>query len=124
MREIMTAQEWIAKGYPYVFEGTQGSFDFVLMDEYDFEDTNTKKPLLVKDGFDTEGYGLGPATARDIFDRIAGLEDVIRGLKKYRESQPCHKFDEDFSLVAKIFRTTGDTIWQLVDEYELEEETR
>lgn len=32
MREIMTAQEWIAKGYPYVFEGTQGSFDFVLMD--------------------------------------------------------------------------------------------
>ena len=122
MREIMTAQEWIAKGYPYVFDGTQGSFDFVRMDEYDFEDTNTKKPLLVEDGFDTEGYGLGPATARDIFDRIAGLEDVIRGLKKYSESQPCRKFSEDFALVAKTFRTNGDTIWQLVDEYELEEE--
>ena len=122
MREKRTANGWVAKGYPYVFEGTQGSFDFVRMDEYDFEDTNTKKPLLVEDGFDTEGYGLGPATARDIFDRIAGLEDVIRGLKKYSESQPCHKFSEDFALVAKIFRTTGDTIWQLVNEYELEEE--
>lgn len=122
MREKRTANGWIAKGYPYVFEGTQGSFDFVRMDDYDFEDTNTKKPLLVEDGLDTEGYGLGPATARDIFDRIAGLEDVIRGLKKYSESQPCRKFSEDFALVAKIFSTNGDTIWQLVNEYELEEE--
>ncbi len=122
MREIMTAQEWIAKGYPYVFEGTQGSFDFVRMDDYDFEDNETKKTLLVKDGFDVEGYGLEPATTEDLFDKVEGLEDVIRGLKKFKESQPCHKFSEDFALVAKIFRTNGDTIWQLVDEYELEEE--
>ena len=103
MREIMTAQEWIAKGYPYVFEGTQGSFYFVLMDEYDFEDTNTKKPLLVKDGFDTEGYGLGPATARDIFDRIAGLEDVIRGLKKYREEELDREGKEVDQLVSYTY---------------------
>ena len=122
MREIMTAQEWIAKGYPYVFEGTQGSFDFVRMDEYDFEDNETKKTLLIPDGFDVEGYGLEPATTEELFDKVEGLEDVIRGLKKFKESQPCHKFSEDFALVAKIFRTNGDTIWQLVDEYELEEE--
>ncbi len=48
MREIMTAQEWIAKGYPYVFEGTQGSFDFVRMDDYDFEDNETKKLFSLK----------------------------------------------------------------------------
>lgn len=124
MREIMTAQEWEEEGYHFVWVGIQGSVEIELMSNYDIVDDATKRPLLICQTFDSDvdGAGLIPATADDLFDKVEGLEDVIRGLKKYSESRSCRKFSEDFALVAKIFRTTGDTIWQLVDEYELEEE--
>lgn len=124
MREKRTANGWIAQGYKYVYEGTQGKFDFVRMDEYDFEDFETKKNLRFESGFDVEGYGLKPATANDLFSDIPGLEDVIRGLKKHTKLQLYRNSIEEFALVAKIFRTNTDAIEQLVDEYELKEEEK
>lgn len=119
-----TAQEWEEEGYHFVWVGIQGSVEIELMSDYDIVDDATKRPLLICQTFDSDvdGAGLIPATAKDIYDKKEGLEDVIRGLKKFKESQPCHKFDEDFALVAKIFSTTGEAIEALVDEYELEEE--
>lgn len=117
-----TAQEWEEEGYHFVWVGIQGSVEIELMSDYDIVDEATKRPLLICQTFDSDGAGLIPATAEDIYDKKDGLKDVIRGLKKYRESQPCHKFDEDFALVAKIFSTTGDVISALVDEYELNKE--
>lgn len=119
-----TAQEWEEEGYNFVWVGVQGSVEIELMSDYDIVDDATKRPLLICQTFDSDvdGAGLIPATAEDIYDKIDGLEDVIRGLKKYSESQSCHKFDEDFALVAKIFSTTGDVISALVDEYELNKE--
>lgn len=117
-----TAQEWEEEGYNFVWVGVQGSVEIELMSDYDIVDDATKRPLLICQTFDSDGAGLIPATAEDIYDKKDGLKDVIRGLKKYSESQPCHKFDEDFALVAKIFSTTGDVISALVDEYELNKE--
>lgn len=119
-----TAQEWEEEGYHFVWVGIQGSVEIELMSDYDIVDEATKRPLLICQTFDSDvdGAGLIPATAEDIYDKKDGLKDVIRGLKKYSESQPCHKFDEDFALVAKIFSTTGDVISALVDEYELNKE--
>lgn len=119
-----TAQEWEEEGYHFVWVGVQGSVEIELMSDYDIVDDATKRPLLICQTFDSDvdGAGLIPATADDLYEKKEGLEDVIRGLKKYSESQPCHKFDEDFALVAKIFSTTGDVISALVDEYELKEE--
>lgn len=117
-----TAQEWEEEGYHFVWVGIQGSVEIELMSDYDIVDEATKRPLLICQTFDSDGAGLIPATAEDIYDKKDGLKDVIRGLKKYRESQPCHKFDEDFALIAKIFGTTGDVIETLVDEYELDED--
>lgn len=119
-----TAQEWEEEGYHFVWVGVQGSVEIELMSDYDIVDDATKRPLLICQTFDSDvdGAGLIPATADDLYGKKEGLEDVIRGLKKYSESQPCHKFDEDFALVAKIFSTTGDVISALVDEYELDEE--
>lgn len=119
-----TAQEWKEEGYNFVWVGVQGSVEIELMSDYDIVDDATKRPLLICQTFDSDvdGAGLIPATAEDIYDKKDGLKDVIRGLKKYSESQPCHKFDEDFALVAKIFSTTGGVISALVDEYELDKE--
>lgn len=119
-----TAQEWEEEGYHFVWVGVQGSVEIELMSDYDIVDDATKRPLLICQTFDSDvdGAGLIPATADDLYGKKEGLEDVIRGLKKYSESQPCHKFDEDFALVAKIFGTTGDVISALVDEYELNKE--
>ena len=119
-----TAQEWEEEGYHFVWVGVQGSVEIELMSDYDIVDEATKRPLLICQTFDSDvdGAGLIPATSDDLYDKKNGLEDVIRGLKKYSESQSCHNFDEDFALVAKIFSTTGDVISALVDEYELDEE--
>ena len=119
-----TAQEWEEEGYHFVWVGIQGSVEIELMSDYDIVDDATKRPLLICQTFDSDVAVAVPipAAARDIYDKKEGLEYVIRGLKKFKESQPCHKFDEDFALVAKIFSTTGEAIEALVDEYELEEE--
>ena len=119
-----TAQEWEEEGYHFVWVGVQGSVEIELMSDYDIVDDATKRPLLICQTFDSDvdGAGLIPATADDLYNKKEGLEDVIRGLKKYSESQPCHKFDKDFAIVAKIFSTTGDVISALVDEYELDKE--
>ena len=121
-----TAQEWEEEGYHFVWVGIQGPFEIELMSDYYIVDDATKRPLLICQTFDSDvdGAGLIPATARDLYDKKEGLEDVIRGMKRFKESQPCHKFDEDFALIAKIFSTTIEVIETLVDEYELDEETR
>lgn len=119
-----TAQEWEEEGYHFVWVGIQGSVEIELMSNYDIVDDATKRPLLICQTFDSDvdGAGLIPATADDLYNKVEGLEDVIRGLKKHTRLKLYRNSIKEFELVAKIFRTNADTIEQLVDEYKLKEE--